>query len=222
MRTLKFTLIELLVVIAIIAIIAALLLPSLAKAKEVAKRGACLGNMKQIGVCCVSYADDWQGWLPHSTTDQLIWKLQISSYAGIKALTTSDAQLGSSIFRCPSWQNLDGLLASYQSGYGYNYANLGYEDAAYPAYKAYVKLNEVSIPSQTALSGDTTDWECAGGSWDYVKLYMPSKVGSNGVGSRHSGGINLAWVDGHAAWMSKKSLVAGLNGNIDYYYLRAK
>lgn len=223
-RSLDFTLIELLVVIAIIAIVAALLLPGLAKAKESAKRGACLGNMKQIGVCAQSYSDDWQGWLPHVTSDQLFWKRQIAQYAGVSLASSSDDwKLASSIFRCPSWQNIDSLSsAAYQSGYGYNYGALGYEHASYPEYKPYVRLSDVSVPSQTVMAGDGTDWECAGGEWDYIKLYMPSKVGINGIGSRHSNGVSLAWVDGHASWMPRRELYAGLNGNIDYYYARTK
>ena len=60
----SFTLIELLVVVAIIAILAALLLPALGSAKENSRRSVCAGMLKQVGMLCHLYADDYSGWFP--------------------------------------------------------------------------------------------------------------------------------------------------------------
>ena len=89
-RPLGFTLIELLVVIAIIAILAALMLPALAKAKSAGKQTVCLGNLRQTAIALALYADDNEGYYPAQNMLRP-WTAQLARH-----LQTTG------ILRCPS------------------------------------------------------------------------------------------------------------------------
>jgi len=195
-----FTLIELLVVIAIIAILAAILFPVFAKAREKARQASCLSNTRQIMTGILSYAQDYDETLPYASSWGYPGSATIAWYDYLNPYLKN-----TQILKCPS-------SPSYNYGYGWNYQNFGYWSG--PSSTFYSNpgrtLGDILIPAETILIGDNPDANSysAGGMY----AYGPTQYDSTGAGTanasisnvarRHNGGGNYGYCDGHAKWLS--------------------
>ena len=197
-----FTLIELLVVIAIIAILAAILFPVFAKAREKARQTSCLSNLKQITLAALQYAQDYDEYYlcgrPQyaacGADSVAFWYHVITPY--IK---------NTQIFKCPSsvsggnpgcgnyfpWARAANIV----NNYGIN-CRFGTGQSGAP------KMSAVRQPASTIYISDVCNggpgwfrsWVAAGGCPSYVET--------------HNGGNNTTYADGHAKWLGGRKSFA--------------
>jgi prepilin-type N-terminal cleavage/methylation domain-containing protein/prepilin-type processing-associated H-X9-DG protein len=221
-----FTLIELLVVIAVIALLAAILFPVFARAREKARSAACVVHIRQIGLAFTMYSEDYDGqFAPEFATDlsrfddlQRMWWRQLQPY--IESLT---------VLHCPSDNIADALRISSACNprlrsdprlpalsYGVNgFLVNAWRDKGLQQFRTAAGIER---PSQTLLFGDSTEpWsfhicpetDSKGVRWSHVGYANgPPECkegfhgGHSGAGQeRHIAGSNLAYVDGHVRYM---------------------
>ncbi len=211
-----FTLIELLVVIAIIAILAAILFPVFARARENARRSSCTSNMKQLGLGFIQYAQDYDEKMPYMDSavnvvsgavpaNAQVWDYQIYPY-------TKSAQ----ILACPSDSVSPAITpnatkypnygTNLRRSYGYaEYMEDGLALAAIPVVTKSLILVEANVLA-TATVWDAGTTYCKWNANDIARI---------GTDWRHLDTANVLYADGHVK--SEKKTSAGLDKRLPYH-----
>jgi prepilin-type N-terminal cleavage/methylation domain-containing protein/prepilin-type processing-associated H-X9-DG protein len=185
-----FTLIELLVVIAIIAILAAILFPVFARAREKARQSSCLSNVKQITLGLEMYNTDYDGYWPCYHHSYMTWPELVMPYVK-----------NEQIFVCPS----HGATGTAPLSYAANDSTSKSFGQGPWVYGTYVQNRVyVEAPAETGL---ILEWQT---SWDVYQdgVRHSQRWPGHNMYIGHNGGSNVGFADGHAKWMRPDQTVS--------------
>ena len=188
MKRQGFTLIELLVVIAIIAILAAILFPVFAKAREKARQTSCLSNLKQIALATLQYVQDYDERMPryyHATPINYTAQTGIQPY--MKSIQIWRCPSGSALFHYYWDSGWVGAPPEHLGSYGWNHVLSG------------DMLADMTRPTETGMWADCKD-----------RLVILSENSTYRTVARHNDGGNMCYVDGHAKWQNSQYLKCGM------------
>ncbi len=211
MKKRDFTLIELLVVIAIIAILAAMLLPTLNSARESARTTACLNSVKTLGLTYQGYAMDYKDFLPPPAP--VSYRLYVLGPYFIKywQTTGSLAKMQGQVknFICPSGKVNRSLItpvSGAQYTFNASYLSIGLNEALYSS----LKSSSLIMPSKLILAGDSDEDGIRGQAIGAGIAYL--------IGDRHNRSANIVHADGSAGKIASPLYThySVIRGTMDY------
>jgi prepilin-type N-terminal cleavage/methylation domain-containing protein/prepilin-type processing-associated H-X9-DG protein len=223
-----FTLIELLVVIAIIAILAAILFPVFAQAREKARQTTCTSNMKNIGLAVMMYTQDYDETYPPLwyAAGNGHWPNTVRPYFGQAGSDPTGKLWTKGIMVCPSSGGFNpGWSYAMSEAYSVYDPKLnghrGFPMASIASPARVLMISEAPIVKEWGqasiqISASAQCWGGPTGNGIDIKGYedrdgIPQSATANCSSAlpryRHSDGVVIAWGDGHASWRRKGSLV---------------
>ena len=216
-----FTLIELLVVIAIIAILAAILFPVFAQAREKARQTSCLSNLKQLGTALQLYKDDWNAKCPKMALGTNY--ASAAEFAAAYGNQYPTAYLHIANWIPPAmggkngfyWSWMDAIFSYVKNANMYkcpsNQKYLGY---GMNAQMDGVPNNYCTQTSEKVVFSDTlVDSEnFFGATFPWQILGLTTSSYGPGVAARHSDGLNYTFMDGHAKYYKWEMTLEKING----------
>lgn len=230
-----FTLIELLVVIAIISILAAILFPVFARARESARRTSCMSNLKQIGLGVMQYVQDYDERYPLYRSNSAANATPSHPYGFADAI--QPYLKSTQIFQCPSEPNAAPLgengsafagqadptinptstePAGY-TDYSYNMMLSSDNGGTFNKGRSMAELTQVSltvmIVEDATSSASTWEWGCGRRTACSV---FPAGLARTSVATanRHLGGSNLGFADGHVKWLKSAGETSAYFANV--------